>query len=266
MKKRWLLILLLCFTFIFSGCNLQQGLCSHRKTRIDGILIRCANCGLPLGDNKNPYDDSHQHEYIIREAQPSDCYTHGWEEYRECITCGAGSEDKVELPLTRHTMNFGGQCKYCTHIFETAGVTYELNATQGGYEAVAYERTADAFLGDEWIALTAVIEYTSTTGVAAEVFRGCTHLKELCLGAGIHYLGSRAFADCPNLEKVIVGADFPVDYAENAFENCPSLKEVDYASTVEAWKTNTAGKSLFADGVIVHCVDGDIVCGETETA
>lgn len=264
MKKRWLLVSILCFMCIFSGCDLQQGVCRHKKTKIDGIYIRCANCGLILEDNRVSFS-AHEHEYIVREAQPSDCYTHGWAEYRECATCGAGAEEKVELPLTEHTMNFEGQCKYCSHIFETEGVTYELNATLGGYEAVAYERTADAFLGDEWIALTAVIEYTSTVGVAAEVFRGCTHMKELCLGAGVLYLGSRAFADCPKLEKVIVGADFFVDYAEDAFENCPNLKEVDYGSTMETWKMNTAEKSPFADGVIVHCTDGDILCGETET-
>ncbi len=257
MKKSWLLALFLCFTCIFASCDIQQALCSHRETKIDGLYTRCANCGFVL-DIKDTYS-AHRHTYILREAQPSDCYTHGWEEYRECITCGY-VPDKVELPLTNHTMNFSGQCKYCSHIFETEGVTYEWNETLNGYEAVAYERTADAFLGDEYIALTKTIEHESVMSVAAEAFRGCTHVRELCLGAGILYLGSRAFADCPNLEKVIVGADFFADYAEDAFENCPKIKEVDYKGTVEQWETNTAGKTLFADGVIIHCADGDIAC------
>ncbi len=259
MKKSWLFAIVLCFTVVFSSCNIQQAICSHRETKIDGVYTRCANCGQIMPEESS-YTPPHQHNYITREAQPSDCYTHGWEEYRECSTCGYVPDKIVELPLANHTMNFWGQCKYCSHIFETEGVTYAWNETLNGYEAVAYERTADAFLGDEYIALTKVIDHTSTVSVAAEVFRGCTHVRELCLGAGILYLGSRAFADCTNLEKVIVGADFFADYAEDAFENCSKIKEVDYKGTVEQWETNTAGKTLFADGVIIHCADGDIAC------
>lgn len=263
MKKSWLLALVLCFTYIFSGCDLQQGLCSHRKTKIDGVYIRCANCGQIMVDKESSYTSPklpHQHDYVFREAQPPDCYRHGWMAYRECSTCGWN--DKVELPLTWHTMNFEGQCPYCMHIFETEGVMYEWNETQGGYEAVAYECTADAFLGDKLIALTKVIEHTVTVGVAAEVFQGCTHVEELCLGAGILYLGRRAFADCPNLEKVIIGVDYFIDYAEDAFENCPKLKEVVFAGTMKEWNTCMMGKVLFADGVVVCCADGNIVCGE----
>lgn len=58
------------------------------------------------------------------------------------------------------------------------------------------------------------------------VFISCIGLKELTFGKNLKSIGSQAFTGCINLEKVSVPKGTAI--AEDAFEQCPALNEIEY--------------------------------------
>ena len=58
------------------------------------------------------------------------------------------------------------------------------------------------------------------------VFISCLSLTELTFGKNLKSIGSQAFTGCVNLEKVSVPKGAVI--AEDAFEQCPNLKEIEY--------------------------------------
>ncbi len=63
------------------------------------------------------------------------------------------------------------------------------------------------------------------------VFISCVSLKELTFGKNLRSIGSKAFYGCARLEKVRVpkGAEI----ADDAFEECPMLNEIEYYDAEE---------------------------------
>ena len=58
------------------------------------------------------------------------------------------------------------------------------------------------------------------------VFISCVSLKELTFGKNLKSIGSKAFYGCARLEKVRVPQGAVI--AEDAFEECPMLSEIEY--------------------------------------
>ena len=58
------------------------------------------------------------------------------------------------------------------------------------------------------------------------VFISCVNLTELTFGKNLKSIGSQAFTGCVNLEKVSVPKGAVI--AEDAFEQCPKLTEIEY--------------------------------------
>ena len=63
------------------------------------------------------------------------------------------------------------------------------------------------------------------------VFISCVELKELNFGKNLKSIGSQAFTGCINLEKVKVPRGAVI--AEDAFEQCPKLSEIEYYDAEE---------------------------------
>ena len=71
------------------------------------------------------------------------------------------------------------------------------------------------------------IEFPDTLETVDDmVFIGCVELKELKFGKNLKKIGSQAFVACVNLEKVTVPRG--VEIAEDAFEQCAKMGEVEY--------------------------------------
>ena len=58
------------------------------------------------------------------------------------------------------------------------------------------------------------------------VFISCVNLKELSFGKNLKSIGSQAFTGCINLKKISVPRGTVI--AEDAFEQCPQLDEINY--------------------------------------
>ena len=63
------------------------------------------------------------------------------------------------------------------------------------------------------------------------VFISCVELTELTFGKNLKSIGSQAFTGCIKLEKVRVPRGTVI--AEDAFEQCPKLSEIEYYDTEE---------------------------------
>ena len=76
---------------------------------------------------------------------------------------------------------------------------------------------------------------------------------------GIAILGSSAFANCVNLAEVNLPASLR-EISFNCFFNTPKLTRINYAGSVELWKTIKRGSNwLSKSGTkTVYCKDGQI--------
>ena len=61
------------------------------------------------------------------------------------------------------------------------------------------------------------------------VFISCISLKELTFGKNLKSIGSKAFYGCASLEKIRVPKGTSI--ADDAFEDCPKLSEIEYYDT-----------------------------------
>ena len=76
------------------------------------------------------------------------------------------------------------------------------------------------------IALKDIVFPESLETVEDMVFISCIELKELTFGKNLKSIGSQAFTGCVNLDKVKVPKGAVI--AEDAFEQCPKLGEIEY--------------------------------------
>ena len=63
-------------------------------------------------------------------------------------------------------------------------------------------------------------------------FQGNEKVKRIIMPNSITFIGSRAFADCPNLEEVVFSENLQV-LGQNAFRNCTKLSSADIPSHVK---------------------------------
>ncbi|MBR3428879.1 MAG: leucine-rich repeat domain-containing protein [Clostridia bacterium] len=76
------------------------------------------------------------------------------------------------------------------------------------------------------IGLSEIVLPESLEMVDELVFIGCVELKEITFGKNLKSIGTQAFHSCSQLEKVRVPKG--TEIAEDAFENCPALGEIEY--------------------------------------
>lgn len=61
--------------------------------------------------------------------------------------------------------------------------------------------------------------------IGERAFKNCSSLKQVDIPSDTHVVGASAFEGCTSLEKVYAWGD-DVAYGENAFANCPNLREL----------------------------------------
>jgi len=138
------------------------------------------------------------------------------------------------------------------------------------------EITAEAFKG---AGINKVVIPSSVTKINKSAFEGCLNLTSVVFEAGSEALtvGARAFAGCVNLERItlparlteinltkysITGSTVSVKDANNAFDGCVSLTEINVVSGNKSYKS-TDGVLYSADGkTLVYCPaikSGDVI-------
>lgn len=106
------------------------------------------------------------------------------------------------------------------------------------------------------------------------MFGGCKYLNEINL-TNFDFTNvtnfSFMFSSCENLTILNLSSfgDNPLADKDYMFSGCSKLKEITYQGTIAEWKSKgfsseDANGSL-ADGITVHCTDGDYVTGTVET-
>lgn len=81
--------------------------------------------------------------------------------------------------------------------------------------------------------LLEVCDPLETLGYIPEHYAYCLkEITEAVLNDDIVHIGSYAFANCPNLEKVVIPNSVE-HIGQEAFRNCPKLKEIIYQGTQE---------------------------------
>ena len=109
---------------------------------------------------------------------------------------------------------------------------------------------------------------TNITSIGERAFYGCSGLTSITIPKSVISICSVAFGDCTNLTSVTIsegegctsigGCDYFIN--NYAFNNCPSLKVVDYEGTRIQWGSIRNGQfwSRHSGIVKLRCSDGDI--------
>ncbi len=106
------------------------------------------------------------------------------------------------------------------------------------------------------------VNVPSDTTSLISTFEGCTSLKSVVLADTLTSIGESAFLNCTSLESITI----PVNVTElnkEAFKNCSRLSVVNFAGTVEEWRSifkATDWNENCSFGVI-RCSDGEALPG-----
>ena len=120
-------------------------------------------------------------------------------------------------------------------------------------------RSIGEFAFDSCVSLENITLPNGITEINNRTFQACTSLKDITLPFGITRIGIAAFRDCTALESITI---FLVLYInDNAFENCTSLKKIDYQGDKFMWnytvkKGETWDKAT--GNYTIYCTDGNI--------
>ncbi len=163
----------------------------------------------PLGDDESCQVLRYkglEEEVILPEKLGELKVTRLYQTFSDC-----NSVEKVTLPETVESidnMTFW-KCTGLTSVLIPEGVTFLGRCSFGGCTALKE------------------IEFPDTLETIDEmVFIGCVELKEIQFGKNLKSIGSQAFTACAGLEKVRIPRG--ADVADDAFLQCPLLKEIEY--------------------------------------
>lgn len=134
-----------------------------------------------------------------------------WHEYN--------CEHKELVQKEDHTFE-GEVCSVCQFHKPSVGLFYEVNAD--GETAKLTERgscTSDA------VYIASVYEGKPVTGIADDVFNGCTDIKTVSLPDSLEEIGANAFRGCTNIKDVSL-PDSLERIGANAFRGCSKLAQI----------------------------------------
>ena len=181
------------------------------------------------------------HDYEAEMVEPT-CTEGGYTLY-SCGLCGHTYKDNATEPLghdyevteTEGTVDSPSvkhyKCRRCGYEYTeegeslpaTSGIIYELSESGAYYSVTGIEAgiyADELLIPDEYNGLP-VCE------IADGAFEGNADITSVQMGAGLHRIGERAFADCINLKTVNIPEEV-ADIGGEAFSGCLSLALVEY--------------------------------------
>lgn len=78
------------------------------------------------------------------------------------------------------------------------------------------------------------------SNISAHAFANCSRTTQIKLNKGIKYIGSFAFVECFNLEKINIPSLYDLELKEATFEGCSKLREITIPKNIISF-----GKCLF---------------------
>ena len=197
----------------------------------------CGHCGNVETRETKPLG----HDYEAEIVEPT-CTEGGYTLY-SCGLCGHTYKDNATEPLghdyevteTEGTVDSPSvkhyKCRRCGYEYTeegeslpaTSGIIYELSESGAYYSVTGIEAgiyADELLIPDEYNGLP-VCE------IADGAFEGNADITSVQMGAGLHRIGERAFADCINLKTVNIPEEV-ADIGGEAFSGCLSLALVEY--------------------------------------
>ena len=197
----------------------------------------CGRCGNVEMRETEPLG----HDYEAEMVEPT-CTEGGYTLY-SCGLCGHTYKDNATEPLghdyevteTEGTVDSPSvkhyKCRRCGYEYTeegeslpaTSGIIYELSESGAYYSVTGIEAgiyADELLIPDEYNGLP-VCE------IADGAFEGNADITSVQMGAGLHRIGERAFADCINLKTVNIPEEV-ADIGGEAFSGCLSLALVEY--------------------------------------
>ena len=210
------------------------------------------------------------HDYEAEVVEPA-CTEGGYTLY-SCGLCGHTYKDNATEPLghdyevteTEGTVDSPSvkhyKCRRCGYQYTeegeslpaTSGIIYELSESGAYYSVTGIEAgiyADELIIPDEYNGLP-VCE------IADGAFEGNADIVSVQMGAGLHRIGERAFADCINLKTVNIPEEV-ADIGGEAFSGCLSLALVEHqAADADSNDTNIfSGAGNGGDGITLYVAE-----------
>ena len=226
----------------------------------------CGRCGNVEMRETEPLG----HDYEAEIVEPT-CTEGGYTLY-SCGLCGHTYKDNATEPLghdyevteTEGTVDSPSvkhyKCRRCGYEYTeegeslpaTSGIIYELSESGAYYSVTGIEAgiyADELIIPDEYNGLP-VCE------IADGAFEGNADIVSVQMGAGLHRIGERAFADCINLKTVNIPEEV-ADIGGEAFSGCLSLALVEYqAADADSNDTNIfSGAGNGGDGITLYVAE-----------
>ena len=226
----------------------------------------CGRCGNVETRETEPLG----HEYEAEIVEPT-CTENGYTLHK-CGLCGHTYKDNATEPLghdyevteTEGTVDSPSvkhyKCRRCGYEYTeegeslpaTSGIIYELSESGAYYSVTGIEAgiyADELIIPDEYNGLP-VCE------IADGAFEGNADIVSVQMGAGLHRIGERAFADCINLKTVNIPEEV-ADIGGEAFSGCLSLALVEYqAADADSNDTNIfSGAGNGGDGITLYVAE-----------
>ena len=226
----------------------------------------CGRCGNVEMRETEPLG----HDYEAEMVEPT-CTEGGYTLY-SCGLCGHTYKDNATEPLghdyevteTEGTVDSPSvkhyKCRRCGYEYTeegeslpaTSGIIYELSESGAYYSVTGIEAgiyADELLIPDEYNGLP-VCE------IADGAFEGNADITSVQMGAGLHRIGERAFADCINLKTVNIPEEV-ADIGGEAFSGCLSLALVEYqAADAGSNDTNIfSGAGNGGDGITLYIAE-----------
>ena len=83
------------------------------------------------------------------------------------------------------------------------------------------------------------------------------NLTTVTIPKNVQYVDEWAFAHNTNLKKIYI-ENALTTFHPQAFAQCNEVTDVIYGGTKDEWTTWLSETIYFDDGVVIHCIDGDI--------
>jgi hypothetical protein len=179
-----------------------------------------------------------------------------------------------EIYLPENVSNIGESCfSGCTNlnkVYLPDGVKIIENRSFSGCSKLSMIKLPSklttignsAFYGCS--ALKGVIIPDATSFIGHDAFNGCTTLKHVCMPTNskvrvgfAHFLGTRAFYNCNNLEDITI-VESVTEILENAFDKCHKLKTINCKSSIPPkLKGQLTSLTGTIEKIYVPCGSGD---------
>ena len=217
-----------------------------------------------------------KHTEVVDEAVAPDCVHDGKTEGRHCSVCNKVIEEQEIIPALGHDKVLHAEvpptffenglaeymsCNRCDHV-EGYEVLDSLGS-QGLKYSIDWHALTCTVTGigkrDDWnIYIPATYDGVPVVGIDSKAFAECTNLESVIIQDGIEYIGEEAFKNCVNLKSITIPNS--VTYiGEGAFLGCDSLEDALF-NNPSGWEYDGRSIDMSSPYEAAKCLKGRFAC------